>query len=46
MWKPYIEAGVPEPYQVAHLQFGEELDEIPEPPEMEMPEVKPAEEDR
>jgi len=39
-WKTYIEAGIVDPYQAAYLQFGDDLDKIPVPPELEVPPVE------
>ena len=44
-WKTYIDAGVLEPYQVAYLQFGDELDKIPVPEKYQLPPVETVQEE-
>jgi len=39
-WKVYIDAGILEPYQAAYLQFGDDLEKIPIPPDLELPPVE------
>lgn len=38
-YKSYIDTGVLEPYEVRFLKFGDKLDDIPVPSDMEMPSV-------
>jgi phage-related protein (TIGR01555 family) len=40
-WKTYIDAGILEPYQAAFLQFGDDLEKIPIPEDLELPPVPP-----
>jgi phage-related protein (TIGR01555 family) len=40
-YKVYVEMGALEPYEVRHLKFGNTLDDIPVPKDLELPPVEP-----
>jgi phage-related protein (TIGR01555 family) len=44
-YKAYIDMGVLEPYEVRHLEFGNTLDDIPVPKDLELPPVETVPED-